>query len=191
MQRDWITSAFPKASFRKCSQVKRKCPLSQHPERPALTNKFGPFDGGLRRSSGRCHFTPVGRSLSKAPLGKQKTGHHPEDPLFGSALPPDIPRVLGELEIAPIKTEPITSLSLSPDAWATTGHQDVTRPVAGCFPKGSGFYRVLIRPMRPWTIQSPSSLRYRSSPVKRVFGGNQIYEISPLSTRRHLRHNPT
>jgi hypothetical protein len=74
--------------------------LSQHPERPALTNKFGPFDGGLRRSSGRCHFTPVGRSLSKAPLGKQKTGHHPEDTLFGSALPPDIPRVLGELEIA-------------------------------------------------------------------------------------------
>jgi hypothetical protein len=98
LQRDWITSAFPKASFRKCSQVKRKCPLSQHPERPALTNKFGPFDGGLRRSSGRCHFTPVGRSLSKAPLGKQKTGHHPEDTLFGSALPPDIPRVLGELE---------------------------------------------------------------------------------------------
>ena len=89
---------------------------------------------------------------------------------------------------APIKTEPITSLSLSPDAWATTGHQDVTRPVAGCFPKGSGFYRVLIRPMRPWTIQSPSSLRYRSYPARKVFGGNQIYEISPLSTRRHLRH---
>jgi hypothetical protein len=61
----------PIASFRRCFQVKRKCALLQHPEREALTNKFGPFDGGLHRSSGRCHFTPVGRSLLIDALFKQ------------------------------------------------------------------------------------------------------------------------
>ena len=67
-----------------CFQIKRKCALTQHPERQALTNKFGPFDGGLRRSSGRCHFSPVGRSLLKAPLGKQKTGDQPRKHPVGS-----------------------------------------------------------------------------------------------------------
>jgi hypothetical protein len=74
-------------------------PTSASRER-SVNEQIRSLDGGLHRSSGRCHFTPVGRSLFKAPLGKQKTGHHPEDTLFGSALPPDIPRVLGELEIA-------------------------------------------------------------------------------------------
>jgi hypothetical protein len=49
--------------------------------RQTLTNKFGPLMG-LRRSSGRCHFSPVGRSFFKAPLGKQKTGDNPENTLL-------------------------------------------------------------------------------------------------------------
>jgi hypothetical protein len=56
--------------------------------------------GGCAGHQGVVILRPLAGSLSKAPLGKQKTGHHPEDTLFGSALPPDIPRVLGELEIA-------------------------------------------------------------------------------------------
>jgi hypothetical protein len=35
--------------------------------------------GGCTGHQGVVIFTPVGRLLFKAPLGKQKTGHHPED----------------------------------------------------------------------------------------------------------------
>jgi hypothetical protein len=65
-------SANTHASFRQCFQVKRKCALPQHPEREALTNKFGPLMGGctchqgvviLRPLAGRCLLT---RSLSQA-----------------------------------------------------------------------------------------------------------------------------
>jgi hypothetical protein len=68
----------PIASFRQCFQVKRKCALPQHPERPALTNKFGPFDGGCTGHQGVVILRPLAGRFLRLRLENRKPATTPK-----------------------------------------------------------------------------------------------------------------